>query len=206
MFLLTTLVFLSQRWNISSRGKDIIFLFSNWFSHVSIVRWKIHYVIGISGILPYKHFSRTLEILVACTVLSHGSIMLPPREPRVFARLGSLAIKIWALCVITGHIFSIELRICNHEILEISYARKNLKKIHRNLPVKGLNRTIDVTGLELIAPWKLGVYLTLIAASWLGLQGLGFRLRVRVSSHVRVAVWAWVSHVTSTPAKLIYPK
>ena len=51
------------------------------------------YVIGITGILPYnrmlpyKHFSRSLEIFSACTILSHGSIMLPPRQPRVFARL-----------------------------------------------------------------------------------------------------------------------
>ena len=71
--------------------------------------WSVasfHYVIGISGILPYsrnvtlqqecylttgmlpyKHSSRALEIFTAYTVLSHGSIMLPPRQPRVFARL-----------------------------------------------------------------------------------------------------------------------
>ena len=52
-----------------------------------------HYVIGISGILPYNRnvtlqtFFRSLEIFTACTVLTHGSIMLPPRQPRVFARL-----------------------------------------------------------------------------------------------------------------------
>ena len=52
-----------------------------------------HYGIGISGILPskrilpYKHVSRTQDFF-ACTVLSHSSIMLPPR---VFARQGSLA-------------------------------------------------------------------------------------------------------------------
>ena len=33
--------------------------------------------------LPYK----SLEIFSASTVLSHGSIMLPPHQPRVFARL-----------------------------------------------------------------------------------------------------------------------
>ena len=38
-------------------------------------------------ILPNKNLSLSLEILSACTVLSHGSIMLPPRRPRVFARL-----------------------------------------------------------------------------------------------------------------------
>ena len=42
---------------------------------------------GISGILPYKHVSRLLEIFSACTELSHGSIMLPPHQPCVFARL-----------------------------------------------------------------------------------------------------------------------
>ena len=52
-----------------------------------------HYVIGISGILPYNRnvtlqtFFRSLEIFTACTVLTHGSIMLPPCQPRVFARL-----------------------------------------------------------------------------------------------------------------------
>ena len=46
---------------------------------------------SITSLESQKHFSRTLESLVACTVLSHGSIMLPPRQPRVFARLGSLA-------------------------------------------------------------------------------------------------------------------
>ena len=37
-----------------------------------------------TGMLPYKHSSFFPP--------SHGSIMLPPRQPRVFARLGSLAI------------------------------------------------------------------------------------------------------------------
>ena len=36
-----------------------------------------------TGMLPYKHSSRALEIFTAYTVLSHGSIMLPPRQPRV---------------------------------------------------------------------------------------------------------------------------
>ena len=40
-----------------------------------------------TGMLPYKHSSQALEIFTAYTVLSHGSIMLPPRQPRVFARL-----------------------------------------------------------------------------------------------------------------------
>ena len=40
-----------------------------------------------TGILPYEHISRSLEIFSACTMLSHNSIMLPPRQPRVFARL-----------------------------------------------------------------------------------------------------------------------
>ena len=61
--------------------------------------WPLfHYVTRISGILPYKrilpykHVSRSLDIFFAYTVLSHGSIILPPRQPRVLARLGSLAI------------------------------------------------------------------------------------------------------------------
>ena len=58
-----------------------------------------HYVIGISGILPYNRnvtlqtFFRSLEIFTACTVLTHGSIMLPPRQPRVFARLARWQLK-----------------------------------------------------------------------------------------------------------------
>ena len=48
-----------------------------------LVRCNFHCVIGILGILPYK----LLEIFSASTVLLHGSIMLPPHQPRVFARL-----------------------------------------------------------------------------------------------------------------------
>ena len=49
--------------------------------------WPLfHYVIGISGILPYNR-NVTLQALKLFSVLSHGSIMLPPRQPRVFARL-----------------------------------------------------------------------------------------------------------------------
>ena len=51
-----------------------------------------------SGTLPYKHASRSLEIFSANTVLSHGSIMLPPHQPRVLARLAhwqSINIKIY---------------------------------------------------------------------------------------------------------------
>ena len=48
-----------------------------------LVRCYFHYVLGISGLLPYK----SLEVFSPCTVLSHGSIMLPPHQPRVFARL-----------------------------------------------------------------------------------------------------------------------
>ena len=49
--------------------------------HWSVARQLIpfHYVIGILGILPYKHSSFFPP--------THGSIMLPPRQPRVFARL-----------------------------------------------------------------------------------------------------------------------
>ena len=45
-----------------------------------------HYVIGISGILPYNR-NVTWQSFELFSVLSHGSIMLPPRQPRVFARL-----------------------------------------------------------------------------------------------------------------------
>ena len=50
-------------------------------------RSLLHYVIGISGILPYNRnvTLQTLELFSPCTVLSHGSIMLPPRQPRIFA-------------------------------------------------------------------------------------------------------------------------
>ena len=42
-----------------------------------------------AGILPYNRnvTLQTLEIFSASAVLSHGSIMLPSRQPRVFARL-----------------------------------------------------------------------------------------------------------------------
>ena len=52
-----------------------------------------HYVIGISGILPYNRnvtlqtFFRSLEIFTACTVLTHGSIMLPPYEAVFISKL-----------------------------------------------------------------------------------------------------------------------
>ena len=49
--------------------------------------WNLRNLTLQSGILPYKHASRSLEIFSAYTVLSHYSIMLPPRQPCVFARL-----------------------------------------------------------------------------------------------------------------------
>ena len=45
--------------------------------------WNLRNVTLHSGMLPYK----SLEIFSASTVLLHGSIMLPPHRPRVFARL-----------------------------------------------------------------------------------------------------------------------
>ena len=45
--------------------------------------WNLRNLALHSGILPYK----SLEIFCTCTVLLHGSIMLPPHQPRVFARL-----------------------------------------------------------------------------------------------------------------------
>ena len=48
---------------------------------------SFHYVIGIQGILPYKHVSRSVEIFSACAVLSHSSIILLPRQPCVFTWL-----------------------------------------------------------------------------------------------------------------------
>ena len=53
----------------------------------SLRHWNIRNLTLHSGMLPYKHASRSLEIFSAKTVLSHGSIMLPPHQPRVFARL-----------------------------------------------------------------------------------------------------------------------
>ena len=48
--------------------------------------WPLfQYVIGISGILPYNR-NVTLQLLELFPP-THGSIMLPPRQPRVFARL-----------------------------------------------------------------------------------------------------------------------
>ena len=49
----------------------------------SLCHWNLRNLSLHSGILPYK----SLEIFSACTVLSHGSIMLQPHQPRVFARL-----------------------------------------------------------------------------------------------------------------------
>ena len=49
--------------------------------------WPLfHDVIGISRILSYNR-NVTLQALELFSVLSHGSIMLPPRQPCVFARL-----------------------------------------------------------------------------------------------------------------------
>ena len=53
----------------------------------SLRHWNLRNLTLHSGMLPYKHASRSLEIFSANTVLSHGSIMLPPHQPRVFARL-----------------------------------------------------------------------------------------------------------------------
>ena len=39
------------------------------------------------GMVPYKHFSQSLKILSTCTVFSHSSIILLPRQLHVFARL-----------------------------------------------------------------------------------------------------------------------
>ena len=84
-------------WILTNRFHVAVRLFSNRsqmtskcgknkkVAHEAQVRCNFHCVIGISGILRYK----TLEIFSACTVLSHGSIMLPP-QPRVFARLAGL--------------------------------------------------------------------------------------------------------------------
>ena len=40
-----------------------------------------------AGMLPYNIPLEHSRFFTAYTVLSHGSIMLPPRQPRVFARL-----------------------------------------------------------------------------------------------------------------------
>ena len=53
----------------------------------SLRHWNLRNLTLHSGMLPYKHASRSLDIFSANTVLSLGSIMLPPHQPRVFARL-----------------------------------------------------------------------------------------------------------------------
>ena len=53
----------------------------------SLRLWNLRNLTLHSGMLPCKHASRSLEIFSANTVLSHGSITLPPHQPRVFARL-----------------------------------------------------------------------------------------------------------------------
>ena len=57
------------------------------------LRLGISGILPYTGILPYKHASRSLAIFSACTVLSHGSIMLPLHQPRVFARLALWQLK-----------------------------------------------------------------------------------------------------------------
>ena len=54
--------------------------------------WNLRNLTLHSGMLPYK----SLEIFSASTVLMHGSIMLPPHQPRVFARLAR-----WQLVTLT---------------------------------------------------------------------------------------------------------
>ena len=64
--------------------------------------WPLfHHVIGISGILPYNRnvTLQTLELFPP----SHGSIMLPPREPRVFARLACWQ-KVHLRCYLTKNV------------------------------------------------------------------------------------------------------
>ena len=60
----------------------------------SLRHWNLRNLTLHSGMLPYKHASRSLEIFSANTVLSHGSIMLPPHQPRVFARLARWQLKV----------------------------------------------------------------------------------------------------------------
>ena len=59
----------------------------------SLRHWNLTNLTLHSGMLPYKHASRSLEIFSANIVLSHGSIMLPPHQPCAFARLAR-----WQLC------------------------------------------------------------------------------------------------------------
>ena len=61
----------------------------------SLRHWNLRNLTLHSGMLPYEHASRSLEIFSANTVLSHGSIMLPPHQPRVFARLARWQLLIY---------------------------------------------------------------------------------------------------------------
>ena len=54
----------------------------DWSVAISLRHWNLRNLSLHSGILPYK----SLETFSACTVISHGSIMLPPHQPRGFAR------------------------------------------------------------------------------------------------------------------------
>ena len=49
----------------------------------SLSHWNPRNLTLHLGILHYK----SLEIFSDCTIPSHGSIMLPPHQPRIFARL-----------------------------------------------------------------------------------------------------------------------
>ena len=55
----------------------------------SLRHWKLRNLTLHLGILPYK----SLKVFSACTVLSHSSIMRPPHQPCVFARLARWQLK-----------------------------------------------------------------------------------------------------------------
>ena len=57
---------------------------------------------SITSLESYKHVPRSLEIFCACTVLSHGSVMLTSGQPLVSARLACwqlihIVIVMWSL-------------------------------------------------------------------------------------------------------------
>ena len=82
------LAFLSCISHFLSRISHFYLAFNSRIFFSSFIKSHLECPLQASvGMLPYKHSSRALEIFTAYTVLSHGSIMLPPRQPRVFARL-----------------------------------------------------------------------------------------------------------------------
>ena len=96
-----------------------------------------HYVIGISGILPFNR-NVTLQTFLssACTV-SHGSIMPPSCQPRVFARLAR-----WQFFVFYTNVSSIYLHRSRKLQTKLGVFREESETIAYCYDRKRLNRTM----------------------------------------------------------------